>query len=414
MTMMTDTLYTMDTQTGRIAPAVDAVQVKTWDDASVMGTYVRQPGVFVRGEGMRLWDDKGKEYLDFLGGIAVNGVGHCHPRVVKAIQAQAATLLHTSNLYLTAPQATLAAKLVSLSDMERVFFCNSGAEANEAAIKIARKHGKRDGSDTKFQIVTATRSFHGRTMATVTATAQPKYQTPFAPMLPGFSYVPFNDIAAVEATIGPDTCAVMLEPIQGEGGVYAADQAYLTRVRELCDQFGALLIFDEVQTGMGRTGKWWAYEHYGVIPDIMTLAKSLGGGVPIGACLARGAAATTLVPGDHGSTFAGGPLVTSAALATIEAIEEEHLIANAHAMGAYLRHRFEEPRFEGKIKEIRGMGLIMGVELVEPIARKVLQAAFERGLIVNAVGDHTIRLLPPLIVTREEIDKAVTILAEVI
>jgi predicted acetylornithine/succinylornithine family transaminase len=409
-----DTLYTMDTETGRIAPVVDADQIKAWDDACVMGTYVRQPGVFVRGEGARLWDDGGKEYLDFLGGIAVNGVGHCHPRVVKAIQEQAATLLHTSNLYLTAPQAKLAAKLIALSDMERVFFCNSGAEANEAAIKIARKHGKSDGSQTKFKIVTATRSFHGRTMATVTATAQPKYQEPFAPMLPGFTYVPFNDVDALAAAVDADTCAVLLEPIQGEGGVYAADQAYLTKARELCDKHGALLIFDEIQTGMGRTGKWWAYQHYEVAPDIMTLAKSLGGGVPIGACLARGAAATTLVPGDHGSTFAGSPLMTSASLAVIEAIEEEHLIANAHAMGAYLKHRLQEPRFEGRITEIRGLGLMLGVELAEPNARKVLQAAFERGLIVNAVGDRTIRLLPPLIINRHDVDHAVAILADVI
>lgn len=411
---MTQTLYTMDTQTGWIAPAVDAAEVKAWDNDFVMGTYIRQPGVFVRGEGARIWDDSGKEYLDFLGGIAVNGVGHCHPRVVKALQDQAATLMHMSNLFLTAPQAALAKKLISISDMERVFFCNSGAEANEAAIKIARKNGKVGGSETKFQIVTAHRSFHGRTMATVTATAQPKYQAPFAPMVPGFNYVPLNDIDALTAAVSDDTCAVLLEPIQGEGGVYAADQAYLEKARELCDKHGALLIFDEVQTGMGRTGKWWAYENYGVVPDIMTLAKSLGGGVPIGACLARGAAATTLVPGDHGSTFAGGPLMTAAALATIEAIEEEHLMANAHAMGAYLKHRLEEPRFAGKIEEIRGMGLILGVELAEPNARKVLTAAFYRGLIVNAVGDRTIRLLPPLIITREDVDKAVDILAEVI
>jgi len=404
----------MDTQTGWIAPAVDAAEVKAWDNDFVMGTYIRQPGVFVRGEGARIWDDSGKEYLDFLGGIAVNGVGHCHPRVVKALQDQAATLMHMSNLFLTAPQAALAKKLISISDMERVFFCNSGAEANEAAIKIARKNGKVGGSETKFQIVTAHRSFHGRTMATVTATAQPKYQAPFAPMVPGFNYVPLNDIDALTAAVSDDTCAVLLEPIQGEGGVYAADQAYLEKARELCDKHGALLIFDEVQTGMGRTGKWWAYENYGVVPDIMTLAKSLGGGVPIGACLARGAAATTLVPGDHGSTFAGGPLMTAAALATIEAIEEEHLMANAHAMGAYLKHRLEEPRFAGKIEEIRGMGLILGVELAEPNARKVLTAAFYRGLIVNAVGDRTIRLLPPLIITREDVDKAVDILAEVI
>src|SRR3569833_382638 len=331
---MSQTIYTMDTETGRISQVWDQTQTKTWDDECVMTTYARLPVMFVRGEGVKLWDNDGNEYLDFLGGLAVNGIVHCHPKVVRALQEQAATLLHVSNLYLTGPQAKLAKKLTQISDFDRVFFCNSGAEANEAAIKIARKFGKAT-SETKFKIITAERSFHGRTIATVTATGQPKYQAPFTPVLPGVEYVPYDDFDALKAAVDDDVCAVMLEPIQGEGGVYVASTEYLKAAREICDRHGALLIFDEVQTGMGRTGKWWAYQQSGVVPDVMTSAKALGGGVPIGACLARGAAASTFVPGDHGSTFAANPLASSAALAVIEAIEEDHLIANAHAMGAY-------------------------------------------------------------------------------
>ena len=408
---MLETRYTFDADTGHIAPVLDAAQVKDWDEAHVMHTYARLPVTFVRGQGARLYDAAGKEYLDFLAGIAVNGLGHCHPRLVRAIQEQAATLMHTSNLYLTAPQAELAAKLCEISDFERVFFCNSGAEANEAALKIARKFGKAHGGDGKYHFVTAERSFHGRTLATVTATAQPKYQAPFTPLIPGFHYVPFNDIEALERAVTDDTCAVLLEPIQGEGGVYPAHRPYLEAARAICDKHQALLIFDEVQCGMGRTGKWWAYQHYGVVPDIMTLSKSLGGGVPIGACLARGEAAETLVPGDHGSTFAGNPLAARAALAVIETIEQEHLLANAHAMGEYFVHRLNEPALRPKIKDIRAVGLMLGVELVQPDARRVLRESLERGLIVNAVGDHTLRLLPPLIITKEDIDEAMDILS---
>jgi acetylornithine/N-succinyldiaminopimelate aminotransferase len=409
-----ETRYTLDKETGHIAPVVDAAEVMALDEAHVMHTYARLPVTFVRGQGAKLWDADGKEYLDFLAGIAVNGVGHCHPRVVQAIQEQAATLIHTSNLYYTAPQARLAAKLTEISDFERVFFCNSGAEANEAAIKIARKHGKAVGDADKFEIVTAHRSFHGRTLATVTATAQPKYQAPFTPLPPGFHYVPFNDIEALEAAVSDRTCAVLLEPIQGEGGVYPAHKSYLEAARALCDQYGALLIFDEVQTGVGRTGKWWAYEHYGVVPDVMTLAKSLGGGVPIGACLARGEAAETLVPGDHGSTFAGNPLAACAALAVLETVEEEHLLANAHAMGEYLVHRLNEPRLRAKISDIRAVGLMIGVELTRPVAKQVQRDALAHGLILNAIGDNVLRLLPPLIVTQADIDRAMEVLTAVL
>ncbi len=409
-----ETRYTLDKDTGHIAPAVDAAEITALDDAHVMHTYARLPVTFVRGQGARLWDADGKEYLDFLAGIAVNGVGHCHPRVVQAIQDQAATLIHTSNLYHTAPQARLAAKLTAISDFERVFFCNSGAEANEAAIKIARKHGKSTGREDKFGIVTAHRSFHGRTLATVTATAQPKYQAPFTPLPAGFHYVPYNDIAALEVAVTDQTCAVLLEPIQGEGGVYPAHKPYLEAARALCDRHGALLILDEVQTGVGRTGRWWAYQHYGVVPDVMTLAKSLGGGVPIGACLARGAAAETLVPGDHGSTFAGNPLAARAALAVLETVEDEHLLANAHAMGEYFVHRLNEPKLRGKIADIRAVGLMIGVELREPVAKRVQRDALERGLILNAIGDTVLRLLPPLIITPADIDRAMDVLTAVL
>ncbi len=411
---MLETQYTLDTHTGQIAPVVDAPTVRAQDDAHVMHTYARLPVTFVRGQGARLWDAEGREYLDFLAGIAVNGVGHCHPNLVKAIQEQAATLIHTSNLYHTAPQAQLAEKLTSLSDFRRVFFCNSGAEANEAAIKIARKHGKQIGGDAKYHIVTAQNSFHGRTMATVTATGQPKYQAPFTPLVPGFSYVPFNDIEALEAAVTDETCAIMLEPIRGEGGIYPAHRPFLEAARRICDAHGALLIFDEVQTGVGRTGKWWAYQHYDVVPDMMTLAKSLGGGVPIGACLARGSAAETLVPGDHGSTFAGSPLAARAALAVLQTIDDEHLLANAHAMGAYFIHRLNEPALRGKIRDIRGLGLMIGVSLAAPDAKRVQAEALARGLILNAIGDDILRFLPPLVITQSDIDQAMDVLLAVL
>ncbi len=411
---MTQTAYTLDTQTGQIAPVVDADAVRAADAAHAMHTYARLPVTFVRGQGAQLWDSDGREYLDFLAGISVNGVGHCHPRVVQALQEQVATLMHTSNLYHTAPQAELAARLCALSDMERVFLCNSGAEANEAAIKIARKHGKAVGGEGKFHIVTATQSFHGRTLATVTATGQPKYQAPFAPVVPGFSYVPFNDVDTLQAAVTDDTCALLLEPVQGESGVWPADPAFLQAARSLCDARGALLIFDEVQTGMGRTGTWWAYQQYGVVPDVMTLAKSLGGGFPIGACLARGAAAEVFVPGDHGSTFAGNPLACRASLAVLDTMEQEHLVANAHAMGAYFARRLQELAHAGKLTDIRARGLMVGVTLAAPDAKRVQADALERGLILNAIGDSILRFLPPLIITRADVDKAMDVLAAVL
>ena len=393
---------------------MDADEIKRLDDDYLLNVYARLPVTLVRGQGVRVWDTGGKQYLDFLAGIAVNSLGHCHPRMVAAIQEQAATLMHVSGYYYTAPVAKLAEKLVGTSAMERAFFCNSGAEANECAIKIARKYAKSHGGPNKYGIVAADKSFHGRTMATVTATGQPKYSEPFAPVVQGFTHVPFNDIAALTAAVTDDTCAILLEPIQGEGGIYPAHKPYLEAARALCDKHNALLIFDEVQTGVGRTGKWWAYEHYGVIPDILTSAKGLGGGFPIGACLARGEAAVTLVPGDHGSTFGGNPLACRAALAVLETIEDEHLLANAHAMGQYFVHRLNEAPFRDKLADIRAVGLMLGVELAAPDAKRVLNAALEHGLLLSAIGDHILRIVPPLIVTQADIDEAMTILAAIV
>ena len=380
---------------------------KQWDTDHVMTTYARQPVEFVRGEGCYLYDSNGKRYLDFLAGIAVCAVGHAHPYLTRAIAEQAGTLIHVSNLYLTAPQARLARRLVELSDFERVFFCNSGAEANETAIKLARKYG-RAISESKVRIITATNSFHGRTLAAVTATGQPKYHEPFAPLPPGFDYVAFNDLAALKAMVTDNTCAVLLEPIQGESGVHPASQAYLEKARELCDRHGALLIFDEVQTGVARTGKMWAYQQYGVVPDVMTLAKGLGGGLPIGACLARGAAAETLKPGDHGSTFAGNPLATAAANAVLDILADEHLTQNATAIGALLMKHL------ARVGTPRGMGLMIGIGLDKPIAKKVVVEALALGLVVNATSDDTLRLLPPLILTEELALEGVNLLEQAV
>jgi acetylornithine/N-succinyldiaminopimelate aminotransferase len=386
-----------------------------------MHTYARFPVTLVRGSGMYVWDSDGRRYLDFLGGIAVNGVGHCHPKVVQAIQDQAATLMHTSNLYFTQPQELLADALTATTggDFTNMFFCNSGAEANEAALKIARKHGKsgapssNSGGAGKTKIVSATGSFHGRTLGTLSATAQPKYQAPFAPLVPDFSYVQFNDLDALQGAVDESTCAVILEPIQGESGVHPADPKFLQYARTLCDKYGALLIFDEIQCGMGRSGTWWAYQQLGVKPDVLTTAKALGGGLPIGACLARGEAAETLAPGDHGSTFAGNAVTCAAAVATIGVIESDGLIQNAAEVGDYLRRQLQHD-LAPYITEVRGAGLMIGVELKAPIAKKVVGEALKKGLLLNATGDTTLRLLPPLIVTREQADEGVGIMKEAV
>ena len=378
----------------------------------VMNIHNRVPVVFDRGEGAYLWDVNGKRYLDFLGGIAVNGLGHCHPKVVKALCDQAHTLWHTCNLYYHELQPKLAKLLVENSDFEKCFFCNSGAEANEAAIKIARKWAKTHYGEEKFEIITALESFHGRTLAAITATGQPKYQKAFAPLPPGFKYVPYNDLDALRAAIGANTCAIMLEPVQGESGVHPAAPEYLKGVRELCDQHGLLLVFDEVQTGMGRTGRFWGYQLYDVVPDVATLAKSLAGGFPMGACLARGDAADTFQPGDHASTFGGNALACAAAVATINTILEDKLLENTREVGAYLKDRLKDLKDRtGKIAEIRGVGLMVAMDLKEIPAGDFASRLIEAGLIANPIAPSTIRFLPPLIITRAQVDEAVGTLA---
>lgn len=374
------------------------------DAQHVMATYARQPVVFVRGCGARLWDAEGKEYIDFLGGIAVDAIGHCHPRVVRAIQKQAEVLLHVSNLFYTEPQFRLAQKLTAVAGMDNLFFCNSGAEANECALKVARKWGKRKDPPA-VEIVAVEGAFHGRLFGTLSVTAQAKYQQPFEPLLPGVRIVPRNDVQALEQAVTESTCAVILEPIQGESGVHPLEVEFIRSARELCDRFGALLIFDEVQTGMGRTGAWFMWQRLGVKPDLLTVAKALGGGLPIGACMACGEAAKVLEKGDHGSTFAGGPLVTAVALATIETIEEENLLENARVMGDYLRERIGSWTGRYPVAETRGVGLMIGFDLSVPMAREVVSEALRQGVVVNATGDNTLRLLPPLNLSHEEADE---------
>lgn len=365
-------------------------------DKYIMKTYGRYPLVPVRGEGCRVWDADGKEYLDFLAGVAVNNLGHCHPKVVEALRTQAAEMIHCSNYYHIPNQIELAELLCAHSFADKVFFCNSGAEANEAAIKLARKHAReKTGDAERYGIITALASFHGRTMATISATGQEKVQKFFDPLLHGFTYVPFDDAAALEAAVTPTTCAVMLEPIQGEGGVVVPSADYFRKVREICDRHGLLLIFDEVQVGIGRTGKLFAHEHFDVTPDIMTLAKALAGGAPIGAMLARDEIAASFSPGTHGSTFGGNPLVTAAGLAAVRAVLEEGLLNRAEEMGEYLVGELE--RLKGKydiITDVRGIGLMVGMELSVPAGDIVLKG-LERGVLLNVAQDRVLRFVPP-------------------
>ncbi|HXF83623.1 MAG TPA: acetylornithine transaminase [bacterium] len=383
--------------------------VQAVSEQYLMATYRRAPVAFAAGQGVWLTDLEGRRYLDFLAGIAVCALGHAHPALTAAIRAQAGRLLHVSNLFLIPEQAALARALTRLSGLDRAFFCNSGAEANEAAIKLVRRYWHRRGVG-RFEIIVAEQSFHGRTMGTLAATAQPKYQQGFAPLPPGFVAVPFDDLAALRAAVTPATAAVMLEVVQGEGGYRVPSPAYLPQVRRLCDEQGILLVLDEVQTGMGRTGRWFAGEHYGVRPDVMTLAKGLGGGVPIGALLAAGPVAEAFQPGDHGSTFGGNPLACAAALAVIETIEREHLVEHAAQAGAHLVERLRAlARRQPAITAVRGLGLMVAVDLGGDAAQVVAEAR-QRGLIINAVQPTTLRLAPPLIVSEAEIDQAVEIL----
>jgi len=363
----------------------------------------------VRGKGVRVWDDQGKEYLDFVGGWAVNSLGHCHPVVVEALKEQAETLIHVSNQFYTAPQAELARLLVENSCFDKAFFCNSGAEANEGAVKLARKYGKLHLGGA-YQVITAVNSFHGRTLAMVAATGQRQYQEPFDPMPDGFVHVEFNNVEAIKKATAPQTCAVMLEPIQGEGGVNVPDPDYLKRVREWCDEKGLLLILDEIQTGMGRTGTLFAYQQFGVEPDIITLAKGLGSGVAIGAFLAKEKAAV-FAPGDHASTFGGNPLACRAALAAVNYILENDIPGHVREVGGYFLeglHRLRS-RFPF-ISDIRGKGLLLALEFDRGIAEEVQLRCMENGLLINKLKTGAIRFMPPLIVTREEIDLALEIL----
>ena len=387
---------------------------KFFDESSryIMNTYNRFPVILRKGRGMKVWSSEGKEYLDFVGGIAVNILGHCHPRVVVAIQKQAQRLIHVSNYYYIEPQVKLAKLLVEHSFADKVFFCNSGAEANEAAIKLARKYSKGQITPERFEIIATKNSFHGRTLATLTATGQEKIQKGFEPLVPGFKHVPFNDIDEMGKVITKDTCAIMLEPIQGEGGVKLPDQNYLKGVRELCNENNLLLILDEVQTGMGRTGKFFAYEHFGITPDIMTIAKGLGGGVPIGAMLAIDKVASAFQPGTHATTFGGNPLVCAAAVATIETLLEDGFILDqCNRMGKYLRESLEQLKeeFPSLITEIRGMGLLLGMELTRD-GDSIVRACLEKGVLINCTAGNVLRFIPPLIVRQRDIDHLVDVL----
>jgi predicted acetylornithine/succinylornithine family transaminase len=372
--------------------------------------YGRMAVAFKRGEGARLWDTSGKRYLDFLGGIAVVTVGHAHPYVTQAIADQAATLVHSSNMYYIEPQVELARRLNELAGGEenkfRTFFCNSGAEANEAALKLARKYVKSVDAN-RYEIITLENSFHGRTYGSLAATGQPKYHEGFEPMPGGFTYVPRNDIAALEAAVNKRTAAIMLEPIFGESGILPVDEAYLQAARRLCDEHGMLLIFDEVQTGVGRTGTFWAWQQLGVTPDIVTMAKGLGNGVPIGALMARDEVAKAFVPGTHGCTFGGNFLSTAAANATIDVLLQENLMENATRVGKYFEQQLHAwGEATGLVKEVRGRGLMIGVELNQPIARDLMKKSLENGLIFNAVGDSILRFLPPLCIVEADVDEA--------
>jgi acetylornithine aminotransferase len=388
-------------------------ELKRSAEQYLMDTYTRQPISIVRGRGTKVYDLEGREYIDFVGGIAVNILGHGHPDLVLAIQKQAAQLIHASNLYYTEPQVKLAQMLVDHSFADKAFFCNSGAEANEAAIKLARRYSHDKYGTGRFGIITMKQSFHGRTMATLTATGQEKVQKGYDPLLSGFSYVAFNHLAELEQAVNDKTAAIMLEPIQGEGGVHVADRDYLKAVRELCTQKDILLIFDEVQTGMGRTGTLFAYEQMGVQPDVMTLAKGLGGGMPIGACLATARVAKAFGPGSHASTFGGNPLACAAALAVLRVLLEGRVLDQARRMGDYLSKGLSECKDRHHVvRDVRGLGLLQGIE-VEMDAKTVVGDCLKRGILINATGDHVLRFVPPLIITQAEIDRLIEVLSQI-
>ena len=380
----------------------------------LMQTYLPQPVAFARGEGAWLWDTEGKRYLDALAGIAVNGLGHNHPVLVPALQAQAAKLIHVSNLFQVPEQERAAAKICALAGMDNAFFTNSGSESNECAIKLARLYGHQRGVDSAT-IIVMEKAWHGRTLATLSATGSRKAQAGFEPLMGGFARVPYNDFAAVERLAeNPSVVAVLMEVLQGEGGIHVADAEYVRKLREICDRKQWLLMIDEVQSGIGRTGKWFASQWCGVVPDVMTLAKGLGSGVPIGACLARGAAAKVFKPGNHGTTFGGGPLVSVAAITTLEVIEKEGLLAHAARMGEIVMGGLQRALSGvAGVVEVRGKGLMIGVELDRPCA-DLVRRALEAGLVINVTAEKVVRLLPPLVITEEQASEIVSILAPLV
>ncbi|HJT37436.1 MAG TPA: acetylornithine transaminase [Actinomycetota bacterium] len=389
--------------------------IRSLENRFHMHVYGRQPVAFARGEGAWLWDTDGKQYLDFLGGIAVMSVGHSHPKVVEAIREQTGTLTHVSNLFYTEPQVLLAERLHDLLGWGKVFFSNSGAEANECALKLARRWARGQGSNDRSGVVVALGSFHGRTFTTLAATGQPHKHEAFAPLPAWFTYVPLNDEDALDRAVGDGTTAVMLEVVQGEGGVRLATPEYLAVARKFCEERGAALIFDEVQTGLGRTGKWFAFEHHDVVPDIVTLAKALGGGLPIGACIARDDVADAFRPGDHATTFGGGPVPCMAALAVLDVIESEGLVARAAASGEKLRAALADGTSGNKaVTDVRGLGLLIAIELAGDWAADVVGKALHRGLVVNSVTPNAIRLAPPLIVSDNQIEQAAEILCDIL
>jgi len=376
----------------------------------VIANYLRLPKVIVRGQGCYIYDADGKEILDMFPGWAVSGIGHCHPKVVEAIRKQAGVLLHIDNTFYSEPQGRLAKLLSERAFGGKSFFCNSGAEANEAALKLARIATAKE----KYKFITAQGSFHGRTFATVTATAQPKYHEGFLPLLPGFIYVPFNDIAALEKAFTDEVAAVMVEPIQGEGGINVATKEYLQAIRRLCDENAAVMILDEVQTGIGRTGKWFAYQHYDIVPDIITMAKALGGGMSIGAMMAGNEIAASLVPGKHASTFGGNAIACAAAIAVVEAIEEEGLLENASLLGEYTKDRLNKLKERHSIIDhVRGIGLMIGIQLTGP-GKEIVDKCLAKGLRINCTNDTVLRFMPPMIATQDHINKAVSILDSVL
>ena len=385
------------------------------DDSFYMNTFgKRTPVCFKSGKGIELVSTDGKVYKDFFAGIAVTSIGHSHPTFIKRVTEQLNNFVHCSNLYYIEAQALLAKSLVESSCADKIFFANSGAEANEGAIKLARIYFKKQGMDDKYEIITLEKSFHGRTITTLSATGQDKYSKPFAPLTQGFKKVAINDIEALKGAISHNTCAIMLEPVQGESGVYPCDKEYIKQVRELCDTYNILLIFDEIQTGMGRTGKLFAYEHFSVEPDIFTLAKALGNGIPIGAVCAKNEIAQAFAPGDHGSTFGGNPLACSAGLAVMDIIKEEKLVDNSASVGKYFTDKLNEAFSSDIIKEVRSLGLMLGVELQKPIAAEIKIGMFEKGYLIGNVGGNILRILPPLIITTEDVDKFISALKSTI